>query len=1560
MLVAWAVVVMHLLWAEAPRGSVSGTILMAERGTPLAGAKLRLISTSDRALVYRGKTDAAGRFAFHHIRAGVYRVVTDARAHKQPPEKIAVPEGGPVAVAFELQPTGPFLDLHIAQRVFSPGEDAAFRCDGFVPTDKLSLSAFKLTPAAAIAAYNNQLSAALTTRGRSVDQADLASIPELSLAKTAAADVRRRDAEGVFRQDLNLGKLPPGMYLVAAEAAGHRALGVLTVTDLGLIFKAGRRNALAFAVDIKTGLQRAGVSLELLAGGKTIWQGATSSDGLAAFDLPADLPGGDLRLVGRSGESMAVASSYRGESEAGPLRVYTYTDRPIYRPGQRVSFKSLIRELQGPAYKVPSRLDASVRVTDEKQNILYAASRSTNAFGSFHGGFDLPAAAVPGIYTLSVLVAGKTHEANFAVAEYRKPEFEVTVKPSADRVIRGDRLDAVLQAEYFYGAPVPDAVVEYRVLRSPYWFVPADEAFDEDLFEPEYAEGEIVLSARGRTDHQGRLAISVPTAAEPKKKHGPAALDIDEDARLVLDVSVTDASRREATGSADVVVVQGQYRLDVSADDSVAEPGQKVAVTIKAADYDGRPIASARGELVLARSRWEGDREILDEESRVSWQADQTGEAHATVVPKSDGEYRLAVKSTDAAGHVIASSSYVWVMRGTGGTFAFPYQDLDMRADRKLYRPGDTAQIVVNTRHAPAVALLTLEGVDILDRRLVRLDSKSTVLNLPVRAEYLPAVTANLCFVKGKKFFSGHAILNVSRENKTLRLDVAADKQSYAPGERASYRVRATAPDGKPVQAEVSLGVVDEAIYALSPDTTEDIARFFYPKRLLEVDTVFSFPEVYLSGDDKAHGEIRTRRFFPDTAFWQPAAVTDARGEATFSFAMPDNLTTWRATCRAATLDTLVGQTTQKVIVTKPFLVRLEAPRFFTQGDQVSIAALLHNLTSAPVNASIGLEAPSLKLSGSANTSASVGQGDTKRIEWTVTAPSVGDARLRVWAKAGQLSDAMELTIPVLAKGRERTVTQAGVATASRDLRFDVRADTIPGTQGLTLRLTPSLAGAMLGALDYLAAYPYGCVEQTMSAFLPDVVIAQVLRAQQFSSPRLEKELPAMVQAGLLKLSDMQHDDGGFGWWKFDKTDVWMTAYVVFGLAQARAAGFQVNDNLLTRAAAALEKLSAESQPKKQNDEDARVYGAYVLALVGRGAPAANLIAAYSGPAAARRSRLTDQGAATLASALALLGRADEARSVLADVWSRFAAGHLRAGEQYVGPSDLEIAAAMLSASCDLMPQDPRLPDLVRWTLTHRQGNHWISTRDTAFVLYALSKYLALTRELKPNLAATVTINGKPVARRVFTGADVFQPEFEVTVPAADLGQGAVSIKLDISGEGRLYYTAALRQVVAEDLTVPVKAASGITIERAYRKVTIGEMPPASEREDSPEPKSAPAGPPTTTFSAGDIIDVTLTLRCAADVEDIMLEDPLPAGCEAQDRGRIDPWEWDCWWADQIVRDQKVAFAITSLKTGAHQIRYQMRVQTPGIFTALPPTAYDMYNPALRSDGIAQTLTLRP
>jgi len=602
----------------------------------------------------------------------------------------------------------------------------------------------------------------------------------------------------------------------------------------------------------------------------------------------------------------------------------------------------------------------------------------------------------------------------------------------------------------------------------------------------------------------------------------------------------------------------------------------------------------------------------------------------------------------------------------------------------------------------------------------------------------------------------------------------------------------------------------------------------------LRVETDFSFPEIYLSGGDKAGRHIQTREYFPDTAFWEAAVVTDASGKAAVEFDMPDSLTTWRATARAGSLDSHFGQSLSKVVCSKPFLVRLEAPRFFTQKDEVVIGNIVHNRTTQTLAVHAGLDAPALAVDGKLVQSAQVGPGDIHRFEWTTSVPTAGEKQVRVWAEVGELSDAMRLTIPVVPKGRRRVEVRCGAVQQEQIERLEIRKDAIAGATSMQIRLTPSLAAG-----------------------------------------RLER----MIADG------MNGDNRAF------------VAYVLSQAGDTDRAGDMVEKLLSRRRGQDVASLSNWSQ-------------------------------------------------ALVVLTLHELGRSQEARSVLAALKDGAETGEGICYWAGTGDwSDVETTAMVLKAACAVTPNDRQLADVVRWLMLKRQGGHWHSTRDTAFILYALADYLQITRELETELSAVAEVNGQPLLARRFISADACKPEVVIEVPPELLTDTEAILELAVSGTGRLYYTAELSQYIPAELGTETVTGRGLVVERSYRKLNGARPSPASD---------------SLSVASGDIIEVTLNLSADRDFEYLMLEDPLPAGCEVADQGRMPIWQWDYWWADKIVRDELVAFAITHLPAGTKQLRYKLIAQIPGQYSAMPTQIYNMYDPSVRTAGTVAGIRIKP
>jgi uncharacterized protein YfaS (alpha-2-macroglobulin family) len=145
------------------------------------------------------------------------------------------------------------------------------------------------------------------------------------------------------------------------------------------------------------------------------------------------------------------------------------------------------------------------------------------------------------------------------------------------------------------------------------------------------------------------------------------------------------------------------------------------------------------------------------------------------------------------------------------------------------------------------------------------------------------------------------------------------------------------------------------------------------------------------------------------------------------------------------------------------------------------------------------------------------------------------------------------------------------------------------------LEVAPSIAGTLFGALDYLTTYPYGCTEQTMSSFLPNIIVAQTLQEFRSTSIRNSNDLTTKVERGRNRLYAFQHPDGGWGWWKDDASDPFMTAYVIDGLTLAKQAGYEIDGERLARGREALQKMVEPGGTTDEIDPDTRAFMIYAL-----------------------------------------------------------------------------------------------------------------------------------------------------------------------------------------------------------------------------------------------------------------------------------------------------------------------------------------------------------------------------
>ena len=1424
---------------------------------------------------------------------------------------------------------------------------------------------------------------------------------------------------------ISLGKQDSGVYLVEAVNGDLRAYSIAVVTNLTMIEKTTKDGqVVVYVVDRKTGAPHEGVSIEVTRAKQTLATGKTDKRGVFKTEIkppqsteaapaPEDVdPESQTQnaylIMGRERDNFVISdveSFYFGD-EGGEddvlsgedLTSYIYTDRPIYRPAQKVYFKGILRKWGRNGYELLDTKTVNVTIEDPNNGKIFEKELPLSTRGSFSGELDIADEAPLGSYNITAAIGEAKSSGYFEVQEYKKPEFKVKVTGPKEFAAVGEKVKFTVSANYFFGAPVTRADVHYYIYKQRYyhwwWGDESSNEFDdaagpdsEGGDEEDYGyygsdlvtEGDASLNSRG----EAMIDFQVPT---PEEK--------DEwDYSYRLEAQVTDASRREMQGAASFIGTRGKTVADAYPERYLYYQGDAAKVKVKTADYSGHPV-SEKVTLKFVEQKWEKvEKEeetngykykttdyILHERDLASADVNTDSQGNATyefTVPSPGSIYVKAIVNENGKQIVNRGGSF-WAPDKKGEWSDFEYRDFDEKSiklvpDKKLYKPGETAHVLAMLPAEKTHLLVTTEVAEVMTVRQIDAPGRSIVIDVPIDRKYEPNVYLDVSFVKDSDMYNQSQLLAAPATDKMLKLDIVPNKKEFKPRDVASYTILARNEDGSPAaNAEVSLGIIDEAIYSIQPDTSGNIKREFYGKRYDEVQTSLAIHYTFTgyAGDkganlarnkstyqladfknESSYAEPTIRREFKDTAFWQPDVVTGGDGKATVSFKLPDNLTTWRATARAVTADTRVGSAVQKTIARKDVIMRLEMPRFLTEGDTVTISGVVHNFLKSDKSTKISLDLNGAQLLDSPSQTVTISQNGEHRVDWRVRADQVGKLTLLAKALTDTESDAVEMSMEIVPHGLKQTLGNTTTVTqndADQTVSLDLPLN--PNVQARVMRIeaSPSIAGTLFGALDYLTSYPYGCTEQTMSSFLPNVIVAQALKDVPTAKIRASNDLDKKVQRGMDRLYAYQHDDGGWGWWKDDKTDPFMTAYVVDGLTLAGRAGYQVDTSRRDRGR---EKLAAMLNAGKRDDgnpidDETRGYMIYAYTESGD-SDGHHLEELY-----AKRDKLGPYGRALLALALQERkdGRAKEIANVIAGAAQQdeFEAHWQTARVNDYGRDvylDAEATALSLKALSQIDPNNSLLPKAARWLVKNRRnGYYWLSTKETAFAIYGLTDYLKASKELSPDYSFEIYLNGAQVAAQKVGASDATNAQaLVITKKGGEVGTNN-QIRIVKHGKGALYVSTSLEYFTAEE-NVPAQGSANLKITREYLRLQV------TENENGKS--SWKIQPLTGELRSGDLIVVRLHLT-GARAQYLMIEDPIPAGAEqvAQVSGiylNYTNGQWTDWYSNREFRDNRTVI-FQNYFDGDATFQYAMRVEVPGEFRIAPTRAELMYQPTVQAN----------
>lgn len=1430
------------------------------------------------------------------------------------------------------------------------------------------------------------------------------------------------------------------------------AQSLVQLSDLGLTVKAGLMGegvVQVFSVVESEPLE--GVEVRALdAEGALLAEGRTGGSGTVLLPL-ADARwvvasrGDDTFVMDREVRAFQMDSWRFGvpTSWGAELRpkVYLFTERPLYFPGDTVFVKGIVRELnEEEAWRMPTDgAGVELVLNDPNGREVSRSQHTLSSFGTFDTEIELPLGRLGG-YSLQATVTSADRPDEFEgqgwamlqVEEFRPNTFEVGFE-SVEFLDDGTRVAFDLEGNYLMGRPLARAEVGWTVSVSEATFQPdgfegyAFGDFGEDNWwgwspwyhwdEEDYGgwdEGEIV--GWGDTmldlDGRGRVETQVPAFGEVL---GPR--------NMAFRATVTDINQQTITARRNVRVDSSAFYLGVKRPDWLSSAGDTLTLGAVALAPDGSAWTSAvEARVEVHRRVWNPVREVLagggsrirHQEVRVQVMESsvvlEPGEGGATAAAgielnlRDGGSYEVLLTATDPQGRAV-STRFGFYLHG-GDAFGWRMREgtiIELEPEQRSYGPGDTARVMVKTPFE-GPALVTVERAGVRRHFTTGLSPENSLIEVPLEEGDAPNVFVSVVQIRTDNrggeaapvggeaegeaegedppvvdeapavirpaYRIGVCQIRVESERHLLEVVTGIGRSEALPGEAVTASARVLDGAGGPVQgAEVTLFAVDEGILSLMPRSQPDPVAEFHGPRPLGVSSFVNLSgflgedpdELRLQNKGRVIGgggmdelmldPARLREDFRACAFWVGSSVTDANGEVTAEFDVPDSLTRFKIVAVALADADRFGVGSDQFTVRKPLMLEPVVPRFANLGDEIRLRAVVHNDTGEDRAFKVSLAADEhveALDAGDAGVGGStlerlvrVADGARGTVEFNVRFVNMGEAAW-TWSAVvdGEDADAAFVDnvvsrfkvgspVPLLRDREFVTVKEAA------DLREALRAldpALLEGDGVVRVSLSTSRAFQAAEGMEYLLHYPYGCLEQTLSSLLPWLAVTELGPVFPELAARVD-EAPKVIQKGVDRILGMQGWHGGMGYWSgSDSANLWGSAYAGIALALALESGARVPDE-------AMDQLHEYLRQQLQNlleqqDDDVRtdqVMALYALARAGRAEVGFHNALIDGG----KVSGLPEVSRLWLG--LAMLEAGQEKQHVKAMLETPYDE-KVEARRFWISHVE-EALAAMLWTRMD--PESQQATDAFDRLFDRRGERGWGSTYANAWTLLALRENVR--HEDLPGGATVVkvTIGAEEQDEQLLLAAGLSSAAGEW-----DLGKGLPTFELPDAV--RLYamveVQARPRNLVAE------QQRHGFSLRRTYHVLN-----PDGSRIEVDE---------DTVLTVGDMVLVELEFEGGDGNRFVALDDALPATFEALNpafatagaaQGGQD-WSW--WGTDfRELRTDRALFFQNTWNAGTYRLQYSARVIAEGDVTAPPARIEAMYQPDIH--GLSPSFRVR-
>jgi alpha-2-macroglobulin len=633
-----------------------------------------------------------------------------------------------------------------------------------------------------------------------------------------------------------------GQYILVASANNVKAAAVVIVTDMIMLSRTENSRLHYWLTNSKTGEPSKDINIVTRFGQydrePKIIEQKTDLEGRLIIDSPGGYS--NVTAIAFNQKSFAATNDFYlrfYEKNYENLLKYTITDRPVYRPGQTVYFKHIVKTNTDGLFLPVKDKKVKLIIRDSRYQEIYKKELITNEFGSIYDKIVLPEDAPLGLYNFSLLVEEmenyESYTQGFRVEEYKRPEYKVNIESVSEKLKLGQNLKIKISADYYYGAPVSNAEVEYTVKRSNYrqylypvnpfdWLYKGRREFYYNYWWYYDKQEELVETKVSKLNEQGFLILSYETESLISK-------DWIFDYEYTIEANVKDASRRVIEGSGNIIVPRHEFNVFIKNERGYITPNENSKFTFSALTPDNQS-KNISGEIRVFKLIPSKDEKKYDS---ILVKKDSIGisknKNDYSMKFKESGKYKIEFETQDIDKEKVFSELYFYVADAKFSGKTYYFDKLELIADKESYAEGDTMRLLINSEVESPSIWLSIEAENkIFDNRVIKIDGKSTIFEYPVAKRDVPNIFINAFLIRNNQLYREDRQIMVPPDRQIIKVEITSNKNQYEPKEKVTLKIKTMNYKGEPVKSEVALSVFDASLLYIQDFLTLDIKKYFY------------------------------------------------------------------------------------------------------------------------------------------------------------------------------------------------------------------------------------------------------------------------------------------------------------------------------------------------------------------------------------------------------------------------------------------------------------------------------------------------------------------------------------------------------------------------------------------------------------------------------------------------------------------------------------------------------------------------------------------------------------